>query len=80
MELEVGSRVKRESESVARPARTGVIEKVVPEAPSPRYRFAGTTGTRASTRRRQGRCILPSRSDQPDTRGFSTRSPWRTKS
>ena len=37
MELKVGSRVKLESESVARPARTGVIEEVVREGPSPRY-------------------------------------------
>jgi len=44
MELKVASRVKLESESVARPARTGVIEEVVREAPSPRYRVRWDDG------------------------------------
>jgi hypothetical protein len=44
MELKVGSRVKLESESVARPARTGVIEEVVCESPSPRYRISWDDG------------------------------------
>jgi hypothetical protein len=44
MELKAGSRVKLESESVARPARTGVIEEVVRESPSPRYRISWDDG------------------------------------
>ena len=44
MELKVGSRVKLESESVARRARTGVIEEVVRAGPSPRYRVRWDDG------------------------------------
>jgi hypothetical protein len=44
MELKVGSRVKLESESVARPGRTGVIEEVVRESPSPRHRISWDDG------------------------------------
>jgi Domain of unknown function (DUF1918) len=37
MELKSGDRVKVESESTERPARTGVIQEVVHGPPSPRY-------------------------------------------
>ena len=36
MKLEVGNRIKVEAESTERPSRTGVIEEVVTEGPSPR--------------------------------------------
>jgi hypothetical protein len=39
MELKVGNRVEVESESTERQPRTGVIEEIVREAPSPRYRI-----------------------------------------
>jgi hypothetical protein len=44
MQLNVGDRVKVESESTDRPPRTGVIEEVVREAPSPRYRIRWDDG------------------------------------
>jgi hypothetical protein len=44
MQLNVGTRVAVESESTDRPARTGVIEEVVREAPSPRYRIRWDDG------------------------------------
>jgi Domain of unknown function (DUF1918) len=44
MELKVGSRVKVESESTAQRPRMGVIEEVVREAPSPRYRIRWDDG------------------------------------
>jgi hypothetical protein len=44
MELKAGDRVKVESESAGRPARTGVIEEVVRGSPSPRYRIAWDDG------------------------------------
>ena len=44
MHLSVGTRVAVESESTDRPARTGVIEEVVREAPSPRYRIRWDDG------------------------------------
>jgi hypothetical protein len=44
MELKVGSCVKLESESAAWAARTGVIEEIVREAPSPRYRVRWDDG------------------------------------
>jgi Domain of unknown function (DUF1918) len=44
MELKVGNRVQVESESTERPARTGVIEEVVGEPPSPRYRIRWDDG------------------------------------
>lgn len=44
MELKVGNRVEVESESTDRPPRTGVIEEVVREAPSPRYRIRWDDG------------------------------------
>jgi hypothetical protein len=44
MKLEVGNRVKVESESTERPPRTGVIEEVISEAPSPRYRIRWDDG------------------------------------
>jgi hypothetical protein len=44
MQLKVGDRVEAESESTERPARTGVIEEVVREAPSPRYRILWDDG------------------------------------
>jgi Domain of unknown function (DUF1918) len=44
MLLTVGERIEVESESTARPARTGVIEEVVRETPSPRYRIRWDDG------------------------------------
>jgi uncharacterized protein DUF1918 len=44
MKLEVGNRIKVESESTERPCRTGVVEEVVNEAPSPRYRIRWDDG------------------------------------
>jgi hypothetical protein len=44
MELKAGDRVAVESESTDRPARTGVIEEVVREPPSPRYRIRWDDG------------------------------------
>jgi hypothetical protein len=44
MELKVGNRVEVESESTERPPRAGVIEEVVREAPSPRYRIRWDDG------------------------------------
>jgi hypothetical protein len=44
MQARVGDRVEVESESTDRPARTGVIEEVVREAPSPRYRIRWDDG------------------------------------
>ena len=44
MQLNVGTRVAVESESTERPARTGVIEEVVREAPSARYRIRWDDG------------------------------------
>ena len=44
MELKVGDRVKVESESTERPPRTGVIEEVVREPPSARYRIRWDDG------------------------------------
>ena len=38
MELKVGNRVEVESESSERRPRTGVIQEVVRDTPSPRYR------------------------------------------
>ena len=44
MQLDVGTRVAVESESTERPARVGVIEEVLREAPSPRYRIRWDDG------------------------------------
>jgi hypothetical protein len=44
MELKAGDRVKVESESTERPARTGVIEEVLQAAPAPRYRIRWDDG------------------------------------
>jgi uncharacterized protein DUF1918 len=44
MQLNVGTRVAVESESTERPARMGVIEEVLREAPSPRYRIRWDDG------------------------------------
>ena len=44
MQLKVGDRIEVESESTERPARTGTIEEVVREAPSPRYRIRWDDG------------------------------------
>jgi hypothetical protein len=44
MKLEVGNRIKVEAESTERPGRTGVVEEVVDEAPSPRYRIRWDDG------------------------------------
>ena len=44
MRLDVGNRIKVEAESTERPSRTGVIEEVVSEAPSPRYRVRWDDG------------------------------------
>jgi hypothetical protein len=39
MKLEVGNHIKVEAESTERSPRTGVVEEVVSEPPSPRYRI-----------------------------------------
>ena len=44
MQLNVGTRVAVESESTDRPPRTGVIEEVLREAPSGRYRIRWDDG------------------------------------
>jgi hypothetical protein len=44
MQCKIGDRVEVESESTDRPPRTGVIEDVVREAPSPRYRIRWDDG------------------------------------
>jgi hypothetical protein len=44
MELKVGNRVEVESESTEQRPRTGVIEEVLREAPSPRYRIRWDDG------------------------------------
>ena len=44
MKLKVGNHVKVEAESTERSPRTGVIEEVVREAPSPRYRIRWDDG------------------------------------
>jgi len=44
MELKVGNRVKVESESTERSPRTGVIEEVIRDAGSPRYRIRWDDG------------------------------------
>jgi hypothetical protein len=44
MQLNAGTRVAAESESTARPARTGVIEEVLREGPSARYRIRWDDG------------------------------------
>jgi Domain of unknown function (DUF1918) len=44
MKLEVGNRIKVEAESTERPSRTGVIEEVVSEGPSARYRVRWDDG------------------------------------
>jgi hypothetical protein len=37
MKLEVGNRIKVETESTERPPRMGVVKEVVSEPPAPRY-------------------------------------------
>jgi hypothetical protein len=44
MELKVGDHVEVESESTERSPRPGVIEEVLREAPSPRYRIRWDDG------------------------------------
>jgi Domain of unknown function (DUF1918) len=44
MKLKVGDRVKVEAESTERSTRSGVIEEVVSEEPSPRYRIRWDDG------------------------------------
>jgi hypothetical protein len=44
MRLEVGDRIRVESESTERAARVGVVEEVVSEAPAPRYRIRWEDG------------------------------------
>ena len=44
MQLKAGNRVEVESESTERPPRLGVIEEVLREAPSPRYRIRWDDG------------------------------------
>ena len=44
MELKVGNRVKVESESTERSPRTGIIEEVIRDAGSPRYRIRWDDG------------------------------------
>ena len=44
MKLKVGNRIKVEAESTERSPRTGVVEEVVSEPPSPRYRIRWDDG------------------------------------
>ena len=44
MHLNAGTRVAVESESTDKPARTGIIEEVLREAPRPRYRIRWDDG------------------------------------
>ena len=44
MKLEAGDRVRVESESTERSARTGVVQAVINEARSPRYRIRWDDG------------------------------------
>ena len=44
MKLKVGNRIKVEAESTEQSPRTGVIEEVIREAPSPRYRIRWDDG------------------------------------
>jgi uncharacterized protein DUF1918 len=44
MLLKAGGRIEVESESTDRPPRKGIIEEVVREAPSPRYRIRWDDG------------------------------------
>ena len=44
MQLKAGARVEVESESTERAPRMGVIEEVLREAPSPRYRIRWDDG------------------------------------
>jgi hypothetical protein len=44
MKLEVGNRVKVEAESTGQTPRTGVVEEVVDEPPTPRYRIRWDDG------------------------------------
>ena len=44
MDLKVGNRVEVESESAQRGPRKGIIEEVVRDAPSPRYRIRWDDG------------------------------------
>jgi hypothetical protein len=44
MKFKAGDRVKVESESTERPARTGVIEEVLQATPAPRYRISWDDG------------------------------------
>jgi hypothetical protein len=44
MKLEAGDRVRLESESTERPARVGVVEEVIAETDSPRYRIRWDDG------------------------------------
>jgi hypothetical protein len=44
MTLKAGDRVRVEAESTSRPPRTGTIEEVVRDEPSPRYRIRWDDG------------------------------------
>jgi hypothetical protein len=44
MKLKVGTRIKVEAESTEQTPRIGVIEEVVSEAPTPRYRIRWDDG------------------------------------
>jgi len=44
MTFNAGDRIMAESESVTRPARAGVVEEVVRDDPSPRYRIRWDDG------------------------------------
>ena len=44
MELNVGDRVEAESESAERPPRAGVVEEVLQDGPSSRYRIRWDDG------------------------------------
>ena len=61
MKLEVGNRIKVEAESTERTPRTGVIEEVVSEPPSPRYRVRWDDGHESIYTPGRARWVLPSR-------------------
>ncbi len=66
MRFKAGERVEAESESIERPSRTGVVEEVVREEPSPRYRIRWDDGHESIYTPAAGalRGAVPARSDE----------------
>jgi hypothetical protein len=66
MRFKVGERVEAESESIERPSRTGVVEEVVREEPTPRYRIRWDDGHESIYTPAAGalRGAVPARSDE----------------